>query len=104
MNPKKQPKPKLQVVVRSSSVALKIAVTVLIVFSMAALAALAWVRGSIRGQVENLRQEAAAIEQENRELQDKIDNLGSVQSVQDIAREELGMVSPDTVLIEAQVK
>ena len=54
MNLKKQPK--LQVVVRSSSPALKIAVTVLIVFSMAALAALALVRGSIRSQVENLRQ------------------------------------------------
>ena len=102
MNPKKQPKPKLQVVVRSSSPALKIAVTVLIVFSMAALAALAWVRGSIRGQVENLRQEAAAIEQENRELQDKIDNLGSVQSVQDIAREELGLVDPNTVMIQPE--
>ena len=100
MNPKKQPK--LQVVVRSSSVALKIAVTVLIVFSMAALAALAWVRGSIRGQVENLRQEAAAIEQENRELQDKIDNLGSVQSVQDIAREELGLVDPNTIMIQPE--
>ena len=102
MNPNKQPKPKLQVVVRSSSVALKIAVTVLIVFSMAALAALAWVRGSIRGQVENLRQEAAAIEQENRELQDKIDNLGSVQSVQDIAREELGLVDPNTIMIQPE--
>lgn len=102
MNPKKHPKPKLQVVVRSSSVALKIAVTVLIVFSMAALAALAWVRGSIRGQVENLRQEAAAIEQENRELQDKIDNLGSVQSVQDIAREELGLVDPNTIMIQPE--
>ena len=102
MNPKKQPKPKLQVVVRSSSIALKIAVTVLIVFSRAALAALAWVRGSIRGQVENLRQEAAAIEQENRELQDKIDNLGSVQSVQDIAREELGLVDPNTIMIQPE--
>lgn len=102
MNPKKQPKPKLQVVVRSSSVALKIAVTVLIVFSMAALAALAWVRGSIRGQVENLRQEAAAIEQKNRELQEKIENLGSVQSVQDIAREELGLVDPNTVMIQPE--
>ena len=76
--------------------------TVLIVFSMAALAALAWVRGSIRGQVENLRQEAAAIEQENRELQDKIDNLGSVQSVQDIAREELGLVDPNTIMIQPE--
>lgn len=93
---------KRRLVVRSSSIALKIAVAVLIVFSMAALTALAWVHGSIRDQVETLRQEAAALEQENRELQEKIDNLGSVQSVQDIAREELGLVDPNTVMIQPE--
>ena len=98
----KQTKPKLRLVMRSGSTALKIVMVVLIVFSMAALTALAWVRGSIRSQVEELRQEAAALEQENRELQEKIDALGSVQSVQDIAQEELGLVNPDTVLIQPE--
>ena len=98
----KQTKPKLRLVMCSSSTALKIVMVVLIVFSMAALTALAWVRGSIRSQVEDLRQEAAALEQENRELQEKIDALGSVQSVQDIAQEELGLVNPDTVLIQPE--
>ena len=98
----KQTKPKLRLVMRSSSTALKIVMVVLIVFSMAALTALAWVRGSIRSQVEDLRQEAAALEQENRELQEKIDALGSVQSVQDIAQEELGLVNPDTILIQPE--
>ena len=100
MNQSRQPKHRL--VVRSSSPALKIVVTVLIVFSMAALTALAWVRGSIRSQVEDLRREAAALEHENQELQKKIDNLGSVQSVQDIAREELGLVDPNTVVIQPE--
>ena len=98
----KQRNPRRRLVVRSSSPALKIVMTVLIVFSMAALTALAWVRGSIRSQVEDLRQEAAALEQENRELQEKIDALGSVQSVQDIAREELGLVDPNTVVIQPE--
>ena len=98
----KQTKPKFRLVMRSGSTALKIVMVVLIVFSMAALTALAWVRGSIRSQVEDLRQEAAALEQENRELQEKIDALGSVQSVQDIAQEELGLVNPDTVLIQPE--
>lgn len=98
----KQTKPKLRLVMRSGSTALKIVMVVLIVFSMSALTALAWVRGSIRSQVEDLRQEAAALEQENRELQEKIDALGSVQSVQDIAQEELGLVNPDTVLIQPE--
>ena len=98
----KQKNPKLRLVMRSGSTALKIVMVVLIVFSMAALTALAWVRGSIRSQVEDLRQEAAALEQENRELQEKIDALGSVQSVQDIAQEELGLVNPDTILIQPE--
>ena len=98
----KQRKPRRRLVVRSGSPALKIVMTVLIVFSMAALTALAWVRGSIRSQVEDLRQEAAALEQENRELQEKINDLGSVQSVQDIAREELGLVDPNTVVIQPE--
>ena len=98
----KQTKPKLRLVMRSGSTALKIVMVVLIVFSMAALTALAWVRGSIRSQVEDLRQEAAALEQENRELQEKIDALGSVQSVQDIAQEELGLVNPVTVQIQPE--
>ena len=38
----------------------------------------------------------------NQELQDKIDDLGSVQSVQDIAREELGLVDPDTIVIQPE--
>ena len=36
---------------------------------------------------------------ENAELREKIAELDTVQSVQDIAREELGMVDPDTVVI-----
>lgn len=98
----KQRKTRRRLVMRSSSTALKIMMAVLIVFSMAALTALAWVRGSIRSQVEDLRQEAAALEQENRELQEKIDGLGSVQSVQDIAREELGLVDPNTIVIQPE--
>ena len=93
---------KVKIVFRSSSRLLKLVVTVLIVFSLAALLALAWVRGGIAGQIQKLKEEAAAMEQENQELQDKIDDLGSVQSVQDIAREELGLVDPDTIVIQPE--
>lgn len=97
-----QSKPKTKLVIRSGSPLLKLAVTVLIVFSMAALVALAWVRTEIRGQVDALRQEAAMLEQENENLQEKINNLGSVQSVLDIAQEELGLVDPNTVVIQPE--
>ncbi len=86
----------------SSPPALKIVVTVLILFSMAALMALGWVRSGIRDQISALKEEAAAIEQENADLTEKINGLGSVESVRDIAREELGLVDPDTIVIQPE--
>lgn len=91
---------KVKVVVRRSPPLLKIVLILLIVFSMAALIALGWVRGSIQAQTDALRDEAAALEQEKSDLNEKIGDLGSVQSVKDIAEEELGLVDPNTVIID----
>ena len=91
---------KIQIVFRPSTTLLKVVVIVLIVFSTAALIALSWVRQSIQVQTEDLRQEAMALEQENKDLENKIDGLGSVQSIEEIAQEELGLVKPDTVIIQ----
>ena len=90
---------KVNLVVRPSSALLKIVVIVLIVFSMAALISLSWVRQSIQAKTEAMRQESAALVQENADLRNKITELGTVQSVQDIAQQELGMVDPNAVVI-----
>ena len=90
---------KFQIVLRPGTTLLKIVVIVLIVFSTAAMIALSWVRQSIQVRTEDLRQEAMALEQENKDLETKISILGSVQSVEQIAQEELGLVSPDTIII-----
>lgn len=87
---------------RSSSTLLKIVVAVLIVFSLSALLALSWMHSGLREQIQAQKDAAAALEQENRDLQEKIDNLDSVQGVQDIAREELGLVNPDTIVIQPE--
>ena len=99
MDAQRKPRRRIQLVFRPSSTLLKIVVIVLIVFSTAALIALSWVRQSIQMHTEDMRQEAMALEQRNDDLADKIDILGSVQSVEQIAQEELGMVKPDTVII-----
>ena len=99
---KKNPLKTVKVEVRSASSVLKIVVTVLIVFSMAALLALRWVHSGILAQTQEMRDEASAVEYANDELRDKIDDIGSVQSVQDIAQQELGLVDPDTVIITPQ--
>ena len=99
MEARKKTAGKVQVVIRPSSPLLKIVLIILIVFSMAALISLGWVRQSIQNKTEAMRQEAYNLELENAELEKKITELDTVQSVQDIAREELDMVDPNTVVI-----
>lgn len=48
-----------------------------------------------------LHSQAAALEQENAELSDRIGELGSVASFRRIAAEVLGLVDPDTIVIES---
>ncbi len=78
----------------------KVVVIALIVLSMAALIALGWSRADMRRQIEEMRQEVAQLESENQDLRDKIENLDSVQGVEDIANEELDLVDPDTIVID----
>ena len=49
---------------------------------------------------EELAAQAAELEQDKSDLNTQIDQLGSVQSVLDIAEQELGLVNPDTVIFE----
>ena len=97
-----QEQKKFRVEFRSSSNLLKIVVAALIVFSMAALLALGWMNSGLREQSQTQKDAAAALEQENRDLQEKIDNVDTVQGVQDIAREELGFVDPNTIVIQPE--
>ena len=95
-------KPAGKVIFRSGSLALKIVVMVLIILSMAAMAALMWVHVGIQERTSELRTEAAALEQQKSDLQKKIDELGSLKSVEDIARSELGLADPNIVVMDVQ--
>ena len=102
MAQKKNPLKNAKVVVRQSPAALKIILIVLILFSIVSLAMLRWVHNGILAETENLREEASALEYANTELVEKTENLGSVQSVREIAQEELGLVDPNTVILDPQ--
>lgn len=93
---------KTQIIWNHSSTLLKILVILLLVFSMVALVALNWVRISIANQTEAMRAEAAAVEAANQKLTERIENKDSQQVIRDIAKEELGMVSPNTILIQPE--
>ena len=89
-----------KLVFHPSSRALKIAVIALILFSMVALGALTLVRNNIRSRTEDMRSEAAALEDENAAIEDKTNRLGTPESIREIAWEILGLVDPDTIIIE----
>ena len=93
---------KFKIKLRSAPTKLKAALIVLIVLSMASLLALRWVHNGILAETQLKRQQAAAMEGANADLQEKIDNLGSVQSIRQIAQDELGLADPDTVLIHPE--
>ena len=84
---------------RPSPRSTKIMLIVAILFAMIALIALRMAITDLNNREEDLRQKAAALEQDNKDLQENIGILGSVQSIIQIAMDELGLVDPDTVIL-----
>ncbi len=96
----RNPLSRIRLVYRRSSPLLKGVVLAAIVLSTAALITMGAAIRNTREKTEDARRQAARLEELNQELQDRINDLGSVQSVEQIAREELGLVDPDTVIFE----
>ena len=91
---------KIQPVFRRSSNAMKVFVIAVIIFGITGLFVLRYATEQMEAANNALANQAAQLEQDNTELQENIDALGSVQSVEQIAQDELGLVDPDTVLIQ----
>ena len=87
---------------RSSPRSTKIMLIVAIVFAMTALIALRMAITDLNNRTEALRDKAAALEQENKDLQENIGILGSVQSIIQIAKDELGFVDPNTIILSPE--
>ena len=99
---KHTPRAAVKVEVRPAANILKIILILLILFSIVALVALRWVHTGILSQIDELKEEASGLEYANEQLEQKTEELGSVQSIEDIAKEELGLVDPDTILIDPE--
>ncbi len=91
-------KPKVSVKFKRSSTATKVAVCFAIGLSVATLVTLGVAKAKLWDKAEALRDQAAQLEQEQNELEDKIDNIGSLEGFEDIAQEE-GYEYPDTTII-----
>ena len=92
MDQRQSPLRDVKVVVRTGPRKLKIVLILLILASLVTLVSLGVVHHRIKSQTQAALDQAA-------ELADKIENIGSSSVIEEIAREELGLVDPDTVII-----
>ena len=100
MAERRNPLRNIQLIVRPSPRKLKILFILLILACLTALGALGAVHHRIRQQTQAALDQAAVLEQDNKELIEKKEALGTSSSIRDIAREELDLVDPDTIIIE----
>jgi cell division protein FtsB len=91
---------RIRLVFQRSSTTLKILLLAALVVCTLTLLALRFALLSEKDKAEDLRQQAVALEQENQKLTRRNALLGTVQSVQELANELLGLVDPDTIIFE----
>ena len=99
---RKNLKNRVRFVRRPGSRMLIITLCVAIVLSMATLLVFRSLNARAEAEQEALRDQASQLEGENDRLQDNINKLGTLESVIQIARDLLGLVFPDTVIIEPE--
>ena len=78
----------------------KVVVSAAIVLSSLTLISLRLGHWDAKAKLSELQQRAAVLELQNQELREDIARLGTTDSIRDIAMEELGLVDPDTIIIE----
>lgn len=83
-----------------SSTLLKVVVLAVLVLSVVTLLTLRAGILDARAETEAMRGEAALQVQENERLEEKIEDLGTVQGIINVAQEQLGLVEPGTVVLE----
>ncbi len=91
-----------RLIYRPASPLTKTVVCVAIGLCMATLITLALTQRANEKHLAELTAQAAALTGENQALSQRIDALGTAASYRQIAREELGLVDPDTIVIESE--
>lgn len=89
---------RIRLVYRRSSPLLKCAVLAAVILSTVALLTIHFSINKNQQKLDHLRDQAARLEQENQQLDQYTGELGTVQSIQRIAQEELGLVDPEAVI------
>ena len=93
---------RVRFVYRKSTPLTKALVLSAIVLSLVALLTIRLALDATNDRIEDLAGQAAGLEQDNQQLQEDIDQLGTVDSVIEIAQKIWDLVFPDTVIIEPE--
>ena len=93
----KNPLRRVRLVYRRSKPLTKMVIALAIVLSMAALISLGVAKRNANKRVTELQQQIQTLVQKNLALEEDISKLDTVEGVQKIARELLGLVTPGTV-------
>lgn len=91
---------RIRIVPRRASTLTKVIIACALALSTVTLLTLGASIRNEKARAEYHRQQAARLEQENQRLEGKIDILGSLDSVQQIAQEQLGLVFPGMIIFE----
>lgn len=98
MTAKRKPFSRIRLVYRRSSTLLKCVVLTAIVLCTVCLIALRGAILDVRQQTDDLRIQAAELEQRNKRLEQYIAGIGTVEGIKSIAFDKLGLVDPGTVI------
>ena len=90
---------RIRLVHKRGSKLTKIVLLCAIVLSTAALLTLGIAIRSANAQADALRVQASRLEQKNSALEGLIDNLGTIEGIKQIAREQLGLEDGDSIII-----
>ncbi len=99
---RRNPLSRIRLIYRRSSTLLKCVVLTTIVLSTICLMVL---RGAIleeQNKAEDLRKEAAQLEQKNKRLEQYMSELGTVEGIKNIAFDRLDLVDPDTIIFQPE--
>ena len=102
MTAKRNPLSRIRLVYRRSPTMLKCLLLGMLLVGTLALTVLRFSLLEAKQKTEDLRNQAAQLEQENLELERSISQLGTVQSVTELAGKLLGLVDPDTVIFQPE--
>ena len=98
----KNPFKRIRLVYQRTTPLVKVLVITALVICTITLLALSLAISDAKASLEKDRQTAAKLEQENAALSEDIGELGTIQSIKDLARRFLGLFDPDTIIFSPE--